>query len=152
MKHIKEYDIDKIGISNSKLILNVIEEYLNQNRLYILEKNDSMIKYRYKNFMTADWSFGSRVKQGQINVNLDNERLTINLSYNNYGLIIFCILFLGLFLFLLINPLNRNFEKDIIVFGVVGLIFIFGGNFITRYLANKKLIGQIDLIIKKLST
>jgi hypothetical protein len=152
MKLIKEYDIDKIGISNYKLILNVIEEFLKQNRLHILEKNDSMIKYRYENLMTADWSFGSRVKQGQINVILNNNKLTIDLSYNNYGLIIFCIFFIGLFLFLLINPLNINFDKDFIVFGVVGLLFIFGGNFIIRYLANKKLISQIDLLIKKLST
>ena len=152
MKLIKEYEIDKIGISNSKLIINVVEDFLKQNRLHIINKNDSMIKYRYENFMTADWSFGSRIKQGQINVILNNDKLIIKLSYNNYGLIIFCIFFIGMLLFLLINPFNKTFDKDLIVFGIVGLLFIFGGNFMIRYLANKKLISHIDLVIKKLST
>jgi hypothetical protein len=147
----RKYDIDIIGMSNSQNIINHIEEYLLKERFTILDKGDTGIIYRYKYFGFSDWSFASRVREGQIEIKLINNKLQIELTYNNLELIVFS-LFLLCILCLLLFKSRFDFSNDMLDFISFGILWIFGGNFLIRYFANRKLMNNINLLVKKLST
>jgi hypothetical protein len=151
MKLTRKYKLEVIGISNSKCIINHIEEYLLKRRFIILEKSDALIKYRYEYFGFTDWSFASCIREGQIEIKVINSELQIELTYNNLDLIVFSLLLLCILCFFLFKS-RFDYSNNIIDFISLGILWIFGGNFLIRYFANRKLMNHIYLLIKKLST
>ena len=85
MKITKTYNIDNIGISNTKYLLNHFEEYLTNKGFIILSKSETILKYQYKYFWVWNGlSLASFAKQGKIKLSVSNNSLEMKIHYTNY--------------------------------------------------------------------
>jgi hypothetical protein len=147
MRFIRKYDIDKIGISSSQYLINNFEDFLIKKGFVIVDKQESQMKFRHKYLGVGTFSLASRARFGKITVKSDDENLEIELSYNNWVLLIVT---LAMFIFLLIEGVGV-IGNIIPVFPLFVFLWIFGMNFIIRYYAQKKIMSYLEMITMKLS-
>lgn len=147
MKFTHQYNINKIGISSTKYLINHIETYLNKISLITIDKTDTHLKFRYKYFLWSNWSHASRVRGGKITISINENDLTIRLVYSNFWLLTLSFL-MSLAMYLL---LDDQFKNESLQISTMAFVWLFGGNFIIRYLAQRKLFKDINEIVNQLS-
>jgi hypothetical protein len=148
----KKYEVNGLGISSPKYLLNHIEEYLLDNNFNIIGKDDSSIEYRDSNYLISTWSLASRAKAGQIRIKVKDNIVSVELSFSNLDLIFLSLSVVIFYFYVLNNEYDSTTKTESAIILLIVLTFLFGGNFMSRYLANKSMLNQIDLLIKNLST
>ena len=145
----RTYDVDLLGISNTKYILNHIEDYLLTRNFIITHKSETLLKYQYKYLyiFNSILSLASRAQAGNILINYEKGFLKVKLHYTNYFVLFFSALISGILYFgLYIDNGHKYFLYPILLF-----VFFYGLNSLVRYFAQKRVFRYINQIIMNLS-
>lgn len=147
MKFTKIYNIDKIGISSTKYLLNHFEDYLINNRFIILSKSDNILKYQYENFYVWNGlSLASFAKQGKIKLSVLNNSLEMKIYYTDYWAFS-AVLAVAIIVFYFLNQETGNVDFS----PISEIIFIYGIHFTIRYFAQLRLFKSLKKIMHELS-
>jgi len=133
-------DIDELGISSEKYLINHIDDYLGKLDLILIKKTDNMLIFHY-GIVVIPWKRGCLIGNGLIKITTSNDKVIIKIKSLTAGM--FLIASVVSLFFIFDNP--PIYEAAI--FFMCGL---FGLNYIVRFVAHKFLKRDIKNLIMNL--
>lgn len=141
MNFSRKYNIETIGISNTKYILNHIENYLIDKDFIITKKTESKLNYQNKFlYWGTIFSLASFTKAGKITISKNKDSLIIKLIYTDYWGAIFFLIF-GVLSYLFIPTLYMMYMMLLLLF-----IHIFVFRFIAQKIIFRKIIEIMEIL------
>ena len=149
----KEYNIDQIGITSARYIFSHLETSLIEKGFIITNKSDNELKYQYKYlYFWCNWTLASLARAGRIRITAQGTTLNIKLAYTDYWIFIISFIISFIICLLMYFQIGTSFGKPDYKNVFFVFAWLFGGNFIVRYIAQGIVFKNINKIINELSS
>jgi hypothetical protein len=137
-----KFNIDEIGVSSEKYLINHIENYLATLDLGLVKKTDNKLIFHkgdLGNFLRRK----DFIDNGMVKIIIRKDKLIVKIKSLTSGIFFFVSMFAMFVLF--DNPQNPDYKTALIIFG-----WLFGMNYLMRFFAHKRLKREIKELILNL--